>query len=312
MSALPLPTSTSTDDSAANVRRGIILAGGSGTRLFPLTLAVSKQLMPVYDKPMIYYPLSTLMLAGIREILIISTPADLPHFKRLLGDGAQIGLSLSYAEQPSPDGLAQAFHIAGDTGFLTGEQSSALILGDNLFYGHDLSKSLERAHGRATGATIFGYHVADATSYGVVEFAADGRVVSLEEKPAQPKSNYAIPGIYFYDAEVVALARSLKPSKRGELEITDLNSLYLAAGKLHVEVLGRGTAWLDTGTHDSLLDAAQFVAVIENRQGLKIACLEEIAFRQNWIDRTSLETNIKKLGKSSYGAYLRKLLAEVG
>jgi glucose-1-phosphate thymidylyltransferase len=312
MSALPLPTSTSTDDSATNARRGIILAGGSGTRLFPLTLAVSKQLMPVYDKPMIYYPLSTLMLAGIREILIISTPADLPHFKRLLGDGSQIGLSLSYAEQPSPDGLAQAFHIAGDTGFLTGEQSSALILGDNLFYGHDLSKSLERAHGRATGATIFGYHVADATSYGVVEFAADGRVVSLEEKPAQPKSNYAIPGIYFYDSEVVAMARSLKPSKRGELEITDLNSLYLAAGKLHVEVLGRGTAWLDTGTHDSLLDAAQFVAVIENRQGLKIACLEEIAFRQNWIDRAGLEANIKKLGKSSYGAYLRKLLAEVG
>jgi glucose-1-phosphate thymidylyltransferase len=310
MSALPLPTST--DDPAKRKRRGIVLAGGSGTRLYPLTLAVSKQLMPVYDKPMIYYPLSTLMVAGIREILIISTPADLPHFKRLLGDGSQIGLELSYAEQPSPDGLAQAFHIAGDTGFLNGEQSSALILGDNLFYGHDLTKSLERAHHRSTGATIFGYHVADATSYGVVEFAADGRVLSLEEKPVKPKSNYAIPGIYFYDRDVVSIARSLKPSARGELEITDLNRLYLEAGKLHVEILGRGTAWLDTGTHDSLLDAAQFVSVIENRQGLKIACLEEIAFRQNWIDRAGLEANIKKLGKSSYGAYLRKVLAEVG
>jgi glucose-1-phosphate thymidylyltransferase len=293
-------------------RKGIILAGGSGTRLYPLTLAVSKQLMPVYDKPMIYYPLSTLMVAGIREILIISTPTDLPHFRRLLGDGSQIGLTLTYAEQPSPDGLAQAFHIAGDVGFLTGEQPSALILGDNLFYGHDLGRSLERAHARDNGATIFGYHVADATSYGVVEFAADGRVVSLEEKPAQPKSNYAIPGIYFYDHDVVTIARSLKPSHRGELEITDLNRLYLEAGKLHVEVLGRGTAWLDTGTHDSLLDAAQFVSVIENRQGLKIACLEEIAFRQNWIDRSTLEANIKKLGKSGYGSYLRKLLAEVG
>jgi glucose-1-phosphate thymidylyltransferase len=301
----PLPpqllTSTSKNDAAARPRRGIILAGGSGTRLYPLTLAVSKQLMPVYDKPMIYYPLSTLMLAGIREILIISTPTDL----------SQIGLTLAYAEQPSPDGLAQAFHIAGDIGFLTGRESSALILGDNLFYGHDLSRSLERAHGRSSGATIFGYHVADAKSYGVVEFAADGRVVSLEEKPAQPKSNYAIPGIYFYDPEVVALARSLKPSHRGELEITDLNRLYLEAGKLHVEVLGRGTAWLDTGTHDSLLDAAQFVSVIENRQGLKIACIEEIAFRNEWIDRAGLDANIKKLGKSSYGAYLRKVVAEV-
>ena len=307
-----MPDPLASSPSPLSSRRGIILAGGSGTRLYPLTLAVSKQLMPVYDKPMIYYPLSTLMIAGIREILIISTPADLPHFKRLLGDGSQIGLTLSYAEQPSPDGLAQAFHIAGDTGFLNGDQSSALILGDNLFYGHDLSKSLERAHARATGATIFGYHVADATSYGVVEFAPDGRVVSLEEKPTHPKSNYAIPGIYFYDQDVVAIARSLKPSKRGELEITDLNRLYLEAGKLHVEVLGRGTAWLDTGTHDSLLDAAQFVSVIENRQGLKIACLEEIAFRQNWIDRAGLEANIKKLGKSSYGAYLRKVLGELG
>ncbi|HYP16127.1 MAG TPA: glucose-1-phosphate thymidylyltransferase RfbA [Opitutus sp.] len=291
-------------------RKGIVLAGGSGTRLYPLTIAVSKQLMPVYDKPMIYYPLSTLMRAGIREVLIISTPTDLPLFRRLLGDGAPFGLSLSYAEQPSPDGLAQAFHIAGDVGFLTGAETSALVLGDNLFYGHDLTKSLERAHARTEGATIFGYHVADPKSYGVVEFAADGRVVSLEEKPAQPKSNYAIPGIYFYDRDVVALARSLKPSKRGELEITDLNRLYLEAGKLQVELLGRGTAWLDTGTHDSLLDAAQFVSVIENRQGLKIACLEEIAYRQGWIDRARLEANIKKLGKSSYGAYLLKVLTE--
>jgi glucose-1-phosphate thymidylyltransferase, short form len=291
-------------------RKGIILAGGSGTRLYPLTIAVSKQLMPVYDKPMVYYPLSTLMLAGIRDILIISTPVDLPLFQRLLGDGSQIGLKLSYAAQPKPEGLAQAFHIAGDTGFLTGAESSALVLGDNLFYGHDLTKSLERAHARTTGATIFGYHVADPKSYGVVEFAPDGRVVSLEEKPAQPKSNFAIPGIYFYDQHVVSLARSLKPSKRGELEITDLNRLYLEAGKLHVELLGRGTAWLDTGTHDSLLDAAQFVSVIENRQGLKIACLEEIAYRQTWIDRPTLEANIQKLGKSSYGAYLRRLLDE--
>jgi glucose-1-phosphate thymidylyltransferase, short form len=291
-------------------RKGIILAGGSGTRLYPLTIAVSKQLMPVYDKPMIYYPLSVLMRAGIREVLIISTPVDLPLFERLLGDGSQVGLKLSYAAQPKPEGLAQAFHIAGDTGFLTGAESSALVLGDNLFYGHDLTKSLERAHARTTGATIFGYHVADPTSYGVVEFAPDGRVVSLEEKPAQPKSNFAIPGIYFYDENVVSLARSLKPSKRGELEITDLNRLYLEAGKLHVELLGRGTAWLDTGTHDSLLDAAQFVSVIENRQGLKIACLEEIAYRQGWIERASLEANIQKLGKSSYGAYLRRLLDE--
>jgi glucose-1-phosphate thymidylyltransferase len=294
----------STDNAAP--RRGIVLAGGSGTRLFPLTIAVSKQLMPVYDKPMIYYPLSVLMLAGIREILVISTPTDLPLFRRLLGDGANFGLKLAYAEQPSPDGLAQAFHIAADTGFLRGEPA-ALVLGDNLFYGHDLVRSLERASARGAGATIFGYHVADPKSYGVVEFAPDGRVLSLEEKPAQPKSNFAIPGIYFYDPEVVALARSLKPSKRGELEITDLNRLYLDAGRLHVEVLGRGTAWLDTGTHDSLLEAAQFVSVIENRQGLKIACLEEIAYRKGWIDRAQLDANIAKLGKSSYGAYLRRI-----
>ncbi len=288
-------------------RKGIILAGGSGTRLFPLTIAVSKQLMPVYDKPMIYYPLSVLMLAGIREILIISTPTDLPLFRRLLGDGANLGLNLSYAEQPSPDGLAQAFLIGAD---FIGDHPSTLILGDNLFYGHDLSKSLDAASQRAAGATIFGYHVADPTSYGVVEFAPDGRVLSLEEKPSQPKSNYAIPGVYFYDRDVVAFARKLKPSKRGELEITDLNRLYLEAGKLHVEILGRGTAWLDTGTHDSLLEAAQFVHVIENRQGLKIACLEEIAWRKGWIDRAGLEANITRLGKSNYGAYLRRILSD--
>ena len=301
--------STPLSQGSTSTRKGIILAGGSGTRLYPLTIAVSKQLMPVYDKPMIYYPLSALMLAGIREILVISTPQDLPLFQRLLGDGASFGLKLSYAAQPSPDGLAQAFHIADDVGFLRGEPV-ALVLGDNLFYGQEFVRSLEAADHRATGATIFGYHVADPKSYGVVEFAADGRVLSLEEKPAQPKSNYAIPGIYFYDGDVVRLARSLRPSARGELEITDLNRLYLQAGRLHVEILGRGTAWLDTGTHDSLLDAAQFVHVIENRQGLKIACLEEIAWRKGWIDRAGLEANITKLGKSAYGAYLRQIAGE--
>jgi glucose-1-phosphate thymidylyltransferase len=286
-------------------RKGIVLAGGSGTRLYPLTIAVSKQLMPVYDKPMIYYPLSVLMFAGIREILIISTPQDLPLFHRLLGDGSDFGVSFSYAEQPSPDGLAQAFIIGAN--FLGGAPS-ALILGDNLFYGHDLAKSLREANARAAGATIFGYRVADPKSYGVVEFASDGRVLSLEEKPAAPKSSYAIPGLYFYDGDVVGLARKLKPSQRGELEITDLNRLYLAAGLLHVELLGRGTAWLDTGAHDALLQAAQFVQVIEQRQGLKIACLEEIAWRQGWIDDSRLEANIAKLGKSAYGAYLRGML----
>ena len=289
-------------------RKGIILAGGSGTRLYPLTIAVSKQLMPVYDKPMIYYPLSVLMLSGIREILIISTPTDLPLFRKLLGDGANLGVKFTYAEQPSPDGLAQAFTIAGDIGFLTGREPSALVLGDNLFYGSEFAKSLGEASARTIGATIFGYHVANPTAYGVVEFAAVGRVLSLEEKPAQPKSNYAVPGLYYYDQDVVALARSLKPSKRGELEITDLNRLYLEKGRLNVELFGRGTAWLDTGTHDSLVEAATFVHVLENRTGLKIACIEEIAYKQGWIDRAGLEANIKQLGKSSYGQYLKRLL----
>jgi glucose-1-phosphate thymidylyltransferase len=287
-------------------RRGIILAGGSGTRLYPLTIAVSKQLMPVYDKPMVYYPLSALMLAGIREVLVISTPQDLPLFKRLLGDGSNLGMRLDYAVQPRPEGLAQAFIIGAD---FIGGAPSTLILGDNLFYGQDLPKSFAAANARASGATIFGYHVSNPSAYGVVEFAPDGRVLSLEEKPAQPKSNLAVPGIYFYDEEVVTLTRGLKPSKRGELEITDLNRLYLSAGRLHVEVLGRGTAWLDTGTHDSLLDAAQFVHVIENRQGLKIACIEEIAWRQGWIDTAALESNIARLGKSGYAQYLRGLLS---
>jgi len=290
-------------------RKGIILAGGSGTRLYPLTIAVSKQLMPVYDKPMIYYPLSVLMLAGIREVLIISTPTDLPLFRKLLGDGASIGMKFAYAEQPSPDGLAQAFTIAGDTGFLTGQETSALVLGDNLFYGADFVRAITEAGQRMDGATIFGYHVANPTAYGVVEFDPQGKVLSLEEKPTQPKSNYAVPGLYFYDQHVVPLARSLKPSKRGELEITDLNRVYLEKGQLQVEIFGRGTAWLDTGTHDSLVEAATFVNVLENRTGLKLACLEEIAFKSGWIDRAGLEANIKKLGKSSYGEYLRRLLS---
>ena len=265
--------------------------------------------MPVYDKPMVYYPLSALMLADIQEILVISTPTDLPLFRRLLGDGSQFGIKLTYAEQASPDGLAQAFHIASDVGFLDNDPT-ALVLGDNLFYGHDLAKSLQSATSTIVGATVFGYHVADPSSYGVVEFAPDGKVVSLEEKPINPKSNFAIPGIYFYDSDVVPLSRSLKPSKRGELEITDLNRLYLERGNLRVEILGRGTAWLDTGTHDSLLEASQFVSVIENRQGLKIACLEEIGYRRGWLSREGFESSIAKLGKSNYGVYLKKILTE--
>jgi glucose-1-phosphate thymidylyltransferase len=286
-------------------RRGIILAGGSGTRLYPLTIAVSKQLMPVYDKPMVYYPLSVLMLSGIREILLISTPEDLPLFQRLLGDGSQFGISLHYAEQPRPEGLAQAYHIGAE---FVGDKPSALVLGDNIFYGQHFTEAVENADARVDGATIFGYHVAEPSAYGVVEFAPDGRVLSLEEKPKNPKSNFAIPGLYFYDHRAVEIAANLQPSARGELEITDLNRRYLETGTLHVEQLGRGTAWLDTGTHESLMEAAEFVSVIERRQGLKIACLEEIALRNQWITLADLESQITRLGKSSYGAYLRRLL----
>lgn len=284
-------------------RKGIILAGGSGTRLHPLTRVVSKQLMPIYDKPMVYYPLSILMLAGIKDILIISTPHDLPHFRSLFGDGHELGLSLHYAEQPSPDGLAQAF-IIGES-FIGGDPS-ALILGDNLFYGHNLDASLRRA-GESSAATIFGYAVDDPTAYGVVEFAPDGRVLSIEEKPAQPKSNFAVPGIYFYDGDASRYARELKPSPRGELEITDLNLRYLQEGKLRVEILGRGTAWLDTGTPDNLLSASQFVQVIEKRQGLKIGCIEEVAWRMGFIDNAQFAAIGARYGKSAYGQYLRKL-----
>ncbi len=286
-------------------RKGIILAGGSGTRLYPVTRAVSKQLMPVYDKPMIYYPLSVLMMADIREILIISTPYDLPQFKRLFGDGKQFGLEIAYAEQPKPEGLAQAFLIGAE--FLAGAPA-CLVLGDNLFYGHDFSKTLQSATTRMKGATIFGYYVSNPEAYGVVEFNSAGVAVSLEEKPKEPKSKYAVPGLYFYDEHVVDMARSLKPSARGELEITDLNRLYLERGTLHVETLGRGLAWLDTGTHDSLLEAADFVRAIQNRQGLKIACIEEIALLKGWITKEQLAGLIKDLGKTSYADYLRGML----
>lgn len=287
------------------MHKGIILAGGSGTRLHPATLAISKQLLPVYDKPMIYYPLSTLMLAGIRDILIISTPQDTPRFEQLLGDGSQWGLNLSYAVQPSPDGLAQAYIIGAD---FVGNNPSALVLGDNIFYGHDFHKLLLNAQQRPEGATVFSYHVHDPERYGVAEFDKDGKVLSLEEKPSEPKSNYAVTGLYFYDNQAVDLVRDLKPSARGELEITDLNKLYLAQNQLHVEAMGRGYAWLDTGTHDSLLDASQFIATIESRQGLKVACPEEIAFRQGWIDAEQLNKLAAPLAKNGYGQYLLGLM----
>lgn len=288
-------------------RKGIILAGGSGTRLYPVTQSISKQLLPVYDKPMIYYPLSTLMLAGIQDILIISTPDDTPRFELLFGDGSQWGLNISYKVQPSPDGLAQAF-ILGDT--FVGNDLSALVLGDNIFHGHDFNELLSNAMMRTDGATVFAYHVYDPERYGVAEFDKKNKVLTLEEKPANPKSNYAVTGLYFYDKDVVAMAKSLKPSARGELEITDLNRLYLERGRLNVEIMGRGYAWLDTGTHESLLEAGQFISTIENRQGLKVACLEEIAYRQGWIDAAKLEELAVRLSKNGYGQYLMRILKD--
>ncbi|AWI54462.1 glucose-1-phosphate thymidylyltransferase [Aquabacterium olei] len=291
----------------SKTRKGLILAGGSGTRLHPATLAISKQLLPVYDKPMIYYPLSTLMLAGIRDILVISTPQDTPRFQALLGDGSQWGLNLQYCVQPSPDGLAQAFILGRD---FVGGAPSALVLGDNIYYGHDLQRQLLSANGRTEGASVFAYHVHDPERYGVVEFDQAKRALSIEEKPKAPKSNYAVTGLYFYDEQVCDIAASIQPSPRGELEITDVNARYLAQGQLNVEIMGRGYAWLDTGTHDSLMEAGQFIATLEKRQGLKVACLEEIAYRSGWISAADLERMAQPMLKNGYGQYLLKVLNE--